>query len=87
MSHANIGQKCDETVWNSWMKAKSILNIDITSGIPYYYILDLNDSINNYIDEHPDLYLLHPIIGETQINEYVVDLLNKIRNNFKKYLK
>jgi hypothetical protein len=87
MSHANISQKCDETVWNSWMKAKSILNIDITSGIPYYYILDLNDSINNYIDEHPDLYLLHPIIGETQINEHAVDLLNKIRNNFKKYLK
>jgi len=83
--HAEIGQKCDETVWNSWMKAKSIETIDVSDAIPFNYILELNDVYNKYINENPNLYLLHPIIGETLINEHALELLNAIRGHFKNY--
>jgi hypothetical protein len=85
MMHTEIGQLCDETVWNSWIKAKQIETLDVSLGIPYYYSLELDDTINTYIEENPNLYMLHPIVGDRVINKHAVELLNKIKQDFKEY--
>lgn len=81
-----INQKCDETVWNSWLKSKKIESIDITEGTGFGYALYLDDDLNDYMDNNESLYLLHPIIGSTLINDFAYDLLNKIREEFILYL-
>jgi hypothetical protein len=85
MMHTEIGQLCDETVWNSWIKANKIETLDVSLGIPYYYSLELDDIINTYIEENPNLYMLHPIVGDRVINPHAVELLNKIKKDFKEY--
>jgi len=81
-----IEQKCDETVWNSWIKSKGIKPIDIKEGTGFGYTLYLDDDINHYMDNNESLYLLHPIIGQDCINDKAYDLLNKIREEFKIFL-
>lgn len=83
--HADIGQKCDETVWNSWMKARNIETIDLIEGLDFHYSLYLDDSLNQYMDQNDSLYLLHPIVGEHLKNNNAIELLNKIKAHFKIY--
>ena len=86
-AHAEIEQKCDETVWNSWIKSKSIETIDVSFAIPYRYSLELDDNINKYLHDNHNLYMLHPIVGETVVNPHALELLNKIKQKFKEYVK
>jgi hypothetical protein len=86
LSNSYNSQLCDETVWSTWAIANDIQMIDIPEVTGFNYELYLDDTLNEYMDSNKSLYLLHPIVGDTLINDYAIDLLNKIREEFITYL-
>lgn len=79
-------QLCDETVWSTWAVANDIKMINISDVTGFNYLLYLDNDLNHYMENNKSLYLLHPIVGDTLVNDFAVDLLNNIREEFKIFL-